>query len=368
LAACSGDTAGGDRTVRHVPSSGEGGGRAGTGAGTGTGGTWFGMPIQPRGGTGGAPMVDPDMCTNVTINVSRVTPTVMLVVDGSSSMVQNMYGADTRWAAIRTALIDPTNGVVPLMADRVKFGLAVYGTVATCPLPLGVIMPALDNAAAVTGGMPMNPPGMFTPTGLALDMIVDMLPDPMSGDPDNPIEPQIIVLATDGDPNDCMLSGGFGPGMANYAPSIAAAMKAQSKHQKIYVISVGMDAGAAHLQEMANIGAGMPATMTPGAPVFYPEDPAALATTLQTLVGAEISCEVALDGKGVVMGKECAGEVTINGTPLACNGPGGMGTGADGWRLIDSFHIELLGTTCEMFKATSGTMLIGNFPCDVVVE
>jgi hypothetical protein len=134
------------------------------------------------------------------------------------------------------------------------------------------------------------------------------------------------------------------------------------------VISVGRDAGAAHLQEMADIGAGMPATMTPGAPVFYPEDPAALATTLQTLVGAEISCEVALDGKGVVMGKECTGEVTINGSPLACNGPGGMGTGTDGWRLIDSFHIELLGTTCEMFKMTSGTMLIGNFPCDVVVE
>jgi hypothetical protein len=239
--------------------------------------------------------------------------------------------------------------------------------VATCPLPLGVIMPALNNATAVNGGLPMNPPGMFTPTGLALDMIVDMLPDPMTGDPDNPIEPQLIVLATDGDPNDCELGFG-GPGMANYAPSIAAAMKAQSKHQKMYVISVGMDAGAAHLQEMANIGAGMPATMTPGAPVFYPEDPAALATTLQDLVGAEISCEVALDGKGVVMGKECTGEVTINGNPLACNGPGGMGTGADGWRLVDSFHIELLGTTCDMFKTTAGTMLIGNFPCDVVVE
>jgi hypothetical protein len=51
----------------------------------------------------------------------------------------------------------------------------------------------------------------------------------------------------------------------------------------------------------------------------------------------------------------------INGNPLECNG-------ADGWRLKDSFTIELLGATCEMFKKTASAMLIGNFPCDVVVE
>jgi hypothetical protein len=78
-------------------------------------------------------------------------------------------------------------------------------------------------------------------------------------------------------------------------------------------------------------------------------------------VGAEISCEVTLEGKGVQPGKECRGTVTINGNPLECNG-------VDGWRLIDATHIELLGTTCEMFKTTASAMLIANFPCDVVVE
>ena len=48
--------------------------------------------------------------------------------------------------------------------------------------------------------------------------------------------------------------------------------------------------------------------------------------------------------------------------------PDGSANGADGWRLVDSTHIELLGTTCEMFKTTASAMLIANFPCDVVVE
>jgi hypothetical protein len=365
LAACSGDSGGGgDRNIRPIGGLSGTGGSGAAGTGLGLGGN-LGMPVQPRpGGMGGTqqPVTDPSMCTNVTINASRVTPTVMLVVDGSRSMVDNMYGTGTRWDAIRTALIDPTMGVVPALQDLVKFGLAVYGTQPQCPLPMGVVAPALSNGTAIDAALPPQPPGMFTPTGLALSQVVDMLPDPKGGDPDNPIEPQIIVLATDGDPNDCNLDpfagGGMGP---NYQPSIDAALKLQMKNQKMYVISVGMDAAASHLQQMANIGAAMPMDMTPGAPVFYPEDPAQLAATLQQLVGDEISCEVTLEGKGVQIGKECRGTVTINGNPLECNG-------ADGWRLVDSFHIELLGATCEMFKTSAAAMLIANFPCDVVVE
>lgn len=363
LAACGGDGDGGggfDRNARPSTAAGVGA-AAGAGAAGAPGfGAFGGGPVQPSsGGQPAQPLTDPNMCTNVTLNASRITPTVMLVVDGSRSMVDNMYGTGTRWDAIRNALIDPATGVVPALQDLVKFGIAVYGTEATCPLPLGVVMPALTNAAAVTGGLPTQPPGLFTPTGQALSQVVDMLPDPVSDDPDVQIEPQIVVLATDGDPNDCM--PGFGGMMTNYQPSIDAAMRLQAKNQKMYVISVGDDASGAHLQEMANIGAGMPREMNPGAPVFYPEDPAQLASTLQELVGAEISCEVRLEGKGVQMGRECEGEVLLNGAPLECNG-------GDGWRLIDSLHIELLGAPCEMFKQSASAQLIANFPCDVVVE
>jgi len=124
---------------------------------------------------------------------------------------------------------------------------------------------------------------------------------------------------------------------------------------------VGQDAAAAHLQEMANIGAGMPGNAMPGAPVYYPEDPAALAETLKTLIGAELSCDLALEGKGVMMGRECMGStVMLNGRALECNG-------ADGWKLTDETHIQLQGAACVEFKDAVDASLTANFPCEVIV-
>jgi hypothetical protein len=187
-----------------------------------------------------------------------------------------------------------------------------------------------------------------------------MLPD-SANFVDKVVGPQIIVLATDGDPNSCGSNDIFaGIPQTDYAPSIAAAMKAQAKHVKMYVISVGQDAAAAHLQEMANIGAGLPGNAAPGAPVYYPEDPAALAETLKTLIGAELSCDLALEGKGVKMGLECMGTVMLNGQALECNG-------ADGWKLVDETHIQLQGAACASFKDAVDARLTANFPCQIII-
>jgi hypothetical protein len=130
----------------------------------------------------------------------------------------------------------------------------------------------------------------------------------------------------------------------------------------MYVISVASAGGefAAHLQQMANIGAGMPPDMNPGAPVYYPEDPAQLAETLKTLIGAELSCDLALEGKGVMPGMECMGTVKLNGQALECNG-------ADGWKLLDQKTIQLQGTACDAFKDAIDARLEANFPCKVIV-
>lgn len=321
------------------------------------------------------PEFDPT-CASTNVRANRVLPTVMLVVDGSTSM-DMPYGTapvpdggvpdggtppapPSRWMAIRNALVDPTNGVVPQLQGLVNFGLALFGTMPSCPLPFGIIDPALNNAQAITTQLPVGiAPGTFTPTGPALDMVVDKLPDPRAVAPDEPpVPPQIIVLATDGDPNAC--EGGFGIPVTDYAPSIAAAMKAQAKGIKMYVVSVGMDAAATHLQEMANIGAGMPGNASPGAQVYYPTDPAALANTLATLIGAELSCDLALDGKGIKMGLECMGTVTLDGQPLECNG-------ANGWKLTDETHIQLQGTACETYKNAADAHLIADFPCEIII-
>jgi hypothetical protein len=393
LSACGSDTSGNDNRNFNGP----GGTRSGSGGSSsgGAGNPVFSNPNAPINTGGGGKYVNQDevTCGKSDLHASRILPSVMLVVDGSSSM-QSGYGAipgdagvadggmgatmgggvpgvmppapgqSSRWEAVRKALIDPTDGVVPKLQGLVKFGLAVFGTQPSCPLPAGVVAPALNNAPAVMSGLPMQPPGMYTPTGVALDMIVDMLPDP-SQSLDGTIEPQIIVLATDGDPNSCgdMVDPLLGlpiPPTTDYAPSIAAAMKLAAKHQRMYVISVGQDAAKQHLQEMANLGAGLQQNESPGATVYYPEDPAGLADTLAMLIGAEVPCDVELSGKGVVMGSECMGTVTINGTELPCNGP-------DGWKLKDATHITLQGMACDMFKNATDAMLHAEFPCEALV-
>lgn len=353
-----------------------GGGAGGITGGTGGGGTghsdWNpedGHTIAGLGGVGGMDMA----CAGIRINASRILPTVMLVVDGSTSML-DPYGepevndagmpADpstlpTRWASVREALIG-ADGVVPALQDRVRFGLAVFGTQASCPLPLGVVAPELNNAPAITNGIQVQPPGMFTPTGVALDQVVDMLPDPMLVLDGPPIGPQIILLATDGDPNACGSTDIFAPiPVTDYVPSINAALKAQGKHHKMYVVSVGQAASAAHLQEMANIGANQDRA-TGTAEVYYPENKAALAATLETLIGAELSCDLALEGKGIKLDQACTGTVIVGGQELECNGP-------DGFELVDEKTLRLNGATCEMYKNSVDTLVDATFPCEAII-
>src|SRR5262249_19247118 len=156
-----------------------------------------------------------------------VVPTIMLVIDGSSSMNQNYGDASdpTRWEAVRQALLDPSTGVVYQLQGAVKFGLAVFATTPTCPLPLGVVDPGLNNGQSIDQGMPLESPGAFTPTGSALDQVVGLLPDPSTHPSAGP---QLVVLVTDADPSGCASE------TADYAPSIAAALKLQKKHLRMH--------------------------------------------------------------------------------------------------------------------------------------
>lgn len=307
--------------------------------------------------------------------VARVPPTVMLVVDGSTSML-DPYGEPvlldggvpdpqllpSRWDALRDALVDPTGGLVPALAGVVRFGLGVFGTAPECPLPLGIIEPVIDNSVAIADGLPAEPPGMYTPTGIALDSIIDALPD-------SAVEPgrgkQIIVLATDGDPNSCeaepdIFMGGQVP--ADYASSLAAATKASAKHIELIVISVGRDASVAHLQQVANLGAGLPQDATPGARVYVPEDAAELTSELRTLVEAQLGCDLHLDleGRTVLADEACSGQLKINGTIIPC------GT-ANGWSFEAPSTIRLATEACALLSGSSASV-VASFPCGALAR
>lgn len=307
-------------------------------------------------------------------NASRVTPTVMLVVDGSCSMSTEYPGdgtadmtvctqsATNRWSALRNALVDPTNGVVSRMQGVVNFGLGVYGTVGTggmqCPFVLGRIEPTINNLNAITAGLPALPPGLSTPTPEALTEVMQSLPD-VRQTLDSDIGPQIVILATDGAPNGCDFGAVFAPPTQN--ESLAAAMIGQAKGIQMFVISLAAPSNAplqAHLQQMANVGAGMDAA-TGNATLFAPTDPANLSLALEQIVAGALGCDVALNGR-VAQGRECDGTVTLNSTPLPCNDP-------NGWRLVAEDRIQLQGLACDEFKANTASMVNADFPCNIFV-
>jgi len=338
------------------PSGGGGGssgasGIGGIGATSGNGGVGAvgGASGVTGGGAGGAAG---SSCAQGNASASRVTPTVILVVDGSTSM-NDAYGNSTRWTAMRDALVSPT-GVVTRLEMAVNFGLDLYGTIPACPFPLGSIAPALMNAGAITAGLPNGPPGLSTPTGEALEAVFARLPDQQAV-VDQDLGPQIVILATDGAPNGC---ADFFTNTS--ARSLAAAQMGRAKNIPMYVISLaGGDAAlTAHLQQMANIGAGMdPSSGT--AQLYVPTDPNALSATLEQIIGGAVGCLVTLNGT-VAQGMECSGTVTLSGNPLVCND-------ANGWRLAAPNQIEVLGTACNEFKTNTASAVRADFPCNVFV-
>jgi Mg-chelatase subunit ChlD len=324
----------------------------------GSGGT--GATKAGASGTGsgtGASNGGSSTCASGLAHATRVTPDVILVVDGSCSMEkpltsQDAYGScnianpglDTRWGALRFALIDPTQGIVPRLESLIRFGFYLFGTQPSCPLVSAPIPVALNQAMQIANAFPVKPPGSNTPTGLALMEAAKAIPD--STNPDSHQGPTIVLLATDGAPNSC------GDSTIDYAPSIAAANALHDKGTLMYVLSLAPATGAFadHLQQMADIGLGQT-----GSPVYSPNSPDALAADLEKLIGGSVGCYVSLDGS-VDPSRACEGTVSLNGTSLSC--------GTD-WELFGERSIRLLGASCDRFKTDASVMLTARFPCGV---
>jgi hypothetical protein len=243
-----------------------------------------------------------------------------------------------------------------------------------CPSTVNVA-PALSNLQMINGAYPMQETGGGTPTGEALQQVVDSLPD-FNG-PDAAGAPPIIVLATDGEPNGCAQGaacnwaadwaaclGGVLNQVATAAPTYDSTLKAvraaRDKNIAVWVVSLaeGLN-NIPDLQKTANIGAGLKDDAMPGATIYSPQNPDELTTTLANLIGAAVTCNVELAGKLDVK-RACEGKVMMNSTLLEC--------GSDqGWKPVDERHIELQGTACEKFKSDPAVALDATFPCDVVI-
>jgi hypothetical protein len=333
-------------------------------------------------------------CAEGLATTAPVTPTVWLVVDGSGSM-DEAFEATTRWEALREALIDP-GGVVATLEAAVRFGLVLYDgpedgllSTATCfmpenidpgclcfsgfepaccqascgatPMPaqapaqcanVSVIEPALSNHAAIDAAYPGQPLGGSTPTDRALERVVSALSLAGPMPPDSQTGPVIVVLATDGAPNDACGGTINATGVEVAQRVVDAVSDGVSMGMRLFVISLAGDDAElrSHLQQVASVG-------SPGQSPFEPSTKGDLVAALRSIISGA-TCQVTLNGT-VAAGQECTGEVTLNGEPLSCNSP-------DGFRLTDDHTLGLTGSACDRFLAAQSS-LHAQFPCGVFI-
>jgi hypothetical protein len=333
-------------------------------------------------GTAGAGLKE-GQCAKQNIVTSRVTPTIWLVLDGSGSMVNPLDGAPdmkSRWAALHEALMDPDLGVVKALEHDVKWGLVLYdgpGGAGGQPLPDGGFKmfeaPPADTCPRVIVSEPKKdaymdlsaivkdePLGGSTPTDKALNVVVSHLDDMTGQVLDARINPTIVVLATDGEPNDFCgngmqgggLFGGFGG--ADVRPQVVAAVKQlASMDVKTYVVSLaGADMNlTAHLNDVAAAGG-------TGKQPFIPMSKDQLVQAFKDIIGPPTACDVVLNGS-VKPGIECMGTIKVNGMPLTCDD-------ANGWMLKNPSTVSITGTACEQYKADLSAVLEADFPCEAI--
>lgn len=365
VGACSAEGNSNSADYEIVGSSGE------TAAGgSGAGITKSGHPINVRGTGGISPIegvkTDKEICAKKDVVANRTPINMILVVDRSTTMGITFFGLNNRWGALRVALLQEPDGLVPSYQGTIRFGFEGFTGFPPDDCPNVVSVPhALNNYDRILqvyddiGTIPsLNPLGQ-TPTGEALKVIVDRLEPQVNEKVDKRVDPFYMLLATDGLPDTCAVPNAeddpAGCPEAQQS-TIDQIKRARKLGIKSYVLSVGDDVSNTHLQAVANAGVG-----GAGAPFWKVGDEKGLRDALSAIIGAASSCQLKLEGNLTNATKACqTGSVMLNSKPLSCNDQ-------DGWRVVSPTVIELVGPSCTTYKNNLKAVLSITFPCDVIV-
>lgn len=349
---CRADCVSGDQSCT-APATCDSRGRC---AGQGTFGD-SGGPGDNDGGGGG------DACIDLAVDLSKIKPTVILLIDESQSMTAGFGPSGSRWSVVEDVLLDGGTGIVKRLEGEVTFGLELYtrgGAFGTpkCPRLIGVAPGPNTYDQMVASYIDSGGPADGTPTGEAIDKIVGRVNGVIVDGGFATLSttgPKIIVLATDGEPDICADGNDEDAGRK---VSLAAAQAAFDAGIRTYVIGVGDQIGATRLKEMANAGSGQPIDTGDAAP-FSALSPDEFVAAMNTITFSIRSCSFALNGT-VEPGQESSGTVTLDGKPLTYNDP-------NGWRLSSPSQLEVQGTACDAIKNTGGQLAV-HFPCGAFEE
>lgn len=304
------------------------------------------------GNDGGAGAGGEDACAEVQISFEQQTPTVVLLIDQSGSMDAD-FGTGDRWTSVYDALLDPVDGVVAKLQGGVRFGMTLYTSAGgndggTCPM-LQEVNPALDNYEALNTLYSGNSPQGDTPTGESLTPVADLLAADLEPGP------KVIVLATDGEPDSCAV-----PNPQEGQPeATAGAEYAYLLGVETYVISVGGQVSAEHLQHMANAGVGLPIDGNQNAPYYEALDPQSLVDHFETIINGVRDCVLTLEGE-IDPDLANQGTVMLDSEKLGYNHP-------DGWKVNSSTEIELVGAACDAIQSGDHAIDV-SFPCGAVIN
>jgi hypothetical protein len=293
-------------------------------------------PAIPNGGSGGG------SCSAVAFTPTPVTPAIQLMVDGSGTMGETI-GGTAKYTAVKNSLVAGTTGLLNTLQTKAMFGASVYTSENTCP-KLYASACVLDNIAgvstAITNGGNAN--HQLDPLDQAIDAVVTGLATVTSAK-------KVIVLATDGIPNDCNNEGDD-----HTTQAVTSTTNAYNAGISVYVIGLGNGDGAgtwtSFLQKIAN--AGINSTTAP-APVQAGSQAAVMAA-YQTIFDTVLDCEFTLDGT-IDVSQASLGTVKSNGTEL---------TYTTDWTAVDTKTIKLVGQACTDYKAaTTLPEITATFTC-----
>lgn len=284
-------------------------------------------------------------CPAVNFTPMPTTPSIGLVLDQSGSMIDNNLGNVTRYQAMRDALVG-TGGVVTQLDTKAYFGAMLYTCNSNNLLEINQVPRALTNQPAIKAliDSKLTVRGGGTPTDAAINRMVASF----AQTPPPPGSPPIIVLATDGLPNNCADTGAGGKTAAVNAAKASFAAKIP-----LYVLAI--NSSDPHFQDMANAGQGW--TSGP-MPKYYPaNDAASLKDAFDSIIKGVISCDLSLNG-AIDPAQAMSGTIIVNGQTLQY--------GTD-WTLVGGNVIRILGSACTSLKTAVNPMVSATFPCGAVL-
>jgi hypothetical protein len=398
----SGSGKGGSAAAGGGGGAGGNGGASATGGADNTGGNGNSGGFGTGGNTGGAGGIEPpkmpDAAADTRVNddapacsalvdenevivVTTVSPIdLYFLVDKSGSMLTaDTLGSPTRWAALSSAIgtfVDASGsdaaaggagigmGFFPITgpADGGRGGnsasscnIADYGraSVDIAALP--------GNAAPIKGAIAATIPNGGTPTSPALQGAVQVATAYQAAHADRKV---VIVLATDGLPNDCNST-------VNGVAQVAASAFAQTPPLPIYVLGIGPSTG--NLDAIAAAGGTRSAYMvTASGSDQLLQALNAIRTQTQTQTGTKIACSQKIPPSSSTrpLDYDAAAVTTTVGSttlrPPRVAGAAACGT-SDGWYFDDPATpttVIFCPATCSALSPEAGKSRISvSIPC-----